>query len=260
MHAVVTGPVASHGTLLLHGAGGTPEANFPFLAELPGRVVAPYYPGTGPTPVASCVDVDSLVALAISAADNAGLASVDVVGYSLGAAVAVRLAVQHPSRVRRLVLATGFAHASPSLRMACATWLTLLRRADDPAQARAAGTFLAWVSSSEQHWQPAEPGQDSGMDTDEVAALIADNIPPGTAALVEVISRLDVRADLAEVRAPTLIVVPTGDRLVHPAHALVLQAGIVGSSRVNVEAGHNLGWESPDQFRALIVDHFAGAA
>ncbi|WP_236792140.1 alpha/beta fold hydrolase [Amycolatopsis sp. GM8] len=252
MHSVVTGPVASHGTLLLHGAGGAPAANFPFQAELPGRVVAPYYPGTGPVPVAPSVDVDSLVANALSAADDAGLATVDVVGYSLGAAVAVRLAARRPDRVRRLVLATGFAQASPSLRMACATWLSLLERAGDVEQARAVGRFLAWVSSSEQHWQRA------GLDPDEVASLIAADIPPGTAALVDLIRRLDVRPDLGQVRAPTVIIVPTGDRLVHPAHAEQLAAGIAGARRVEVRAGHNLGWEAPDEFRTAIAEHLAG--
>jgi pimeloyl-ACP methyl ester carboxylesterase len=36
-----------------------------------------------------------------------GLAQVDVLGYSFGGAVALRLAVQHPERVRRLVLASA---------------------------------------------------------------------------------------------------------------------------------------------------------
>ncbi|HEU0032009.1 MAG TPA: alpha/beta fold hydrolase [Kofleriaceae bacterium] len=35
-----------------------------------------------------------------------GVAQADVVGYSFGAAVALRLAIQHPARVRRLVLAS----------------------------------------------------------------------------------------------------------------------------------------------------------
>ncbi|MFC5947543.1 alpha/beta fold hydrolase [Pseudonocardia lutea] len=260
MHSVTTGPVAGHGTLLLHGAGGAPEANFPFQAELPGRVVAPYYPGTGPAPVASHVDVDSLVALGLEAADDAGLESIDVVGYSLGAAVAVRLAAQRPDRVRRLVLATGFAHASPSLRMACGTWLALLERAGDPEQARAVGRFLAWVSSSEQHWSGAGADGEGVLDPDEVAALIGANIPPGTAALVDLIRTLDVRPDLERVHASTLVVVPTEDRLVHPAHAEELATGIAGAQKLDVHAGHNLGWETPEEFRKAIVKHLADAA
>ncbi|MGB8201081.1 MAG: hypothetical protein WCF33_15535 [Pseudonocardiaceae bacterium] len=50
LDALVRGPNSSTGTLLLYGAGGSPELNFPFLNDLAtagGRVVAPYYPGTG---------------------------------------------------------------------------------------------------------------------------------------------------------------------------------------------------------------------
>jgi pimeloyl-ACP methyl ester carboxylesterase len=39
--------------------------------------------------------------------DQLGYKSVDVAGYSLGAGVAFRLAVQHPDKVRRLVLVSA---------------------------------------------------------------------------------------------------------------------------------------------------------
>jgi pimeloyl-ACP methyl ester carboxylesterase len=39
--------------------------------------------------------------------DNVGLASADVFGYSMGAAVGVRLAIQHPAKVKRVVSASG---------------------------------------------------------------------------------------------------------------------------------------------------------
>jgi pimeloyl-ACP methyl ester carboxylesterase len=39
--------------------------------------------------------------------DRLGYEQVDVTGYSLGAGVAFRLAVQHPDRVRRLVLVSA---------------------------------------------------------------------------------------------------------------------------------------------------------
>ena len=39
--------------------------------------------------------------------DELGYAQVDVLGYSLGGGVAFRLAVQHPEKVRRLVLVSA---------------------------------------------------------------------------------------------------------------------------------------------------------
>lgn len=252
----MTGPADSHGILLLHGAGGSPRANYPFQAELPGRAVAPFYPGTGPAPAAGGpVEIDTLVAAALAAADDAGLATMDVVGYSLGAAVAIRIAARHPHRVRRLLLAAGLAHASPSLRLTLATWLALLERADDPEGAMAHGRFLAWVSSSEQHWDRTDRGHDGATEPEEVAALIAANRPPGTAELVRLLGRLDVRPDLPHVTAPTLVVVAADDRLIHPSHSDALLAGIPGARRAEVRAGHNLAWETPSELQGAILEH-----
>jgi pimeloyl-ACP methyl ester carboxylesterase len=260
IHAVVTGPAAPHGTLLLHGAGGSPEANFPFQAQLPGRTVAPYYPGTGPAPTRAGVALDSLVTDATHAADDAGLTTMDVVGYSLGSAIAVRLAARYPGRVRRLVLVAGLAYASPSLQLTCETWSTLLARGGEPEGALAVGRFLAWVSSSEEHWTRTGGGAPGGPDAEAVAALIAKNIPPGTADLARLLSHLDVRAELAQVAAPTLVIVPTRDRLVHPSHSLALLAGIGGARRIDIPAGHNLAWEAPDRLREAVLVHLTDGA
>lgn len=180
VHALVTGPPDSHGILLLHGTGGSPQTNFPFQAALPGRVVAPFYPGTGPAPAAEGpIELDHLVATALAAVDHAELTTVDVVGYSLGSAIAVGFAARHPHRVRRLVLSAGLAHASPSLRLTLATWLALLVRTGDPDGAMALGRFLAWASSSEEFWDRAG----NSHEPEDVAALIAgSNMANGSTA------------------------------------------------------------------------------
>jgi pimeloyl-ACP methyl ester carboxylesterase len=258
-HSRITGPRSTHGTLLLHGAGGSPEANFPFQAELSGRVVAPYYPGHGPAPICDGdLGLDILVADAMRAADEAGLATMDIVGFSLGSAVAVQLAARHPERVRRLVLAAGIAHASPSLRLACQVWIALLEAVDGTAGSLALGRFVAWASSSEAHWTDGRTA--AGPTPDEIARLIADNVQPGTADAARLICRLDTRPDLLGVAAPTLVVVPTADRLVDPSHAEALLAGIADTVRIDIPAGHNLAWEAPGAFAAAIRGHLDVAA
>ena len=97
--------------LLLHGflgRGGDWDALRPVLA---GRDVrTPDLPGHG-----AAVGLDDAAYTMNGAADRlldgAG-GAVDVVGYSMGARLALHLAVRHPARVRRLILVSG----SPGLR------------------------------------------------------------------------------------------------------------------------------------------------
>jgi pimeloyl-ACP methyl ester carboxylesterase len=79
----------------------------PILAE--GRqVIAVDLHGHGRTTLGerpiSLIDMGNDMAAILR---NLKYEQVDVLGYSLGAGVAFRLAVQHPARVRRLVLASG---------------------------------------------------------------------------------------------------------------------------------------------------------
>jgi pimeloyl-ACP methyl ester carboxylesterase len=99
--------------LLLHGGLGSIEMfepGLPTLAES-RQVIAVDLHGHGRTPLGNREinppDIGDDIALLL---ERLGRQQVDVLGYSFGGAVALRLAIQHPSRVRRLVLvSTGYA-------------------------------------------------------------------------------------------------------------------------------------------------------
>jgi pimeloyl-ACP methyl ester carboxylesterase len=99
--------------LLLHGGLGRIEMFGPVLAMLAQsrQVIGVDLHGHGRTPLGdrsiSLTDMGDDMAQIVK---HLGYEQVDVMGYSLGGAVAMRLAVQHPQRVRRLVLAAvGYA-------------------------------------------------------------------------------------------------------------------------------------------------------
>jgi pimeloyl-ACP methyl ester carboxylesterase len=96
--------------LLLHGGLGSIDMFGPVLAKLAEtrQVIGVDLHGHGRTDLGdrkmSLVDMgDDLAAIL----GKLGYAQVDVMGYSLGSGVAFRLAVQHPTAVRRLVLVSG---------------------------------------------------------------------------------------------------------------------------------------------------------
>lgn len=99
--------------LLLHGGLGSIDMFRPVLPKLAeGReVIAVDLHGHGRTALGERaikpVDMGNDMAVIL---EELGYRQVDVLGYSMGGAVALRLAVQHPERVRRLVLVSaGFA-------------------------------------------------------------------------------------------------------------------------------------------------------
>jgi pimeloyl-ACP methyl ester carboxylesterase len=226
------------GLVLIHGAGGTPELNFPFMEDLAAHaaVVAPRLPG-------GVLDADTLADDVVSAADDAGLATFAVAGYSLGSALAVRLTARHPDRVTGLVLAAGFAHVAPATRSLAAVWRALL---DGPPEPLAA--FLAWACSNSDHLLEADPDAHAAA----VRALAVAGVPEGTAGQVDLVGVIDVRDDLAAIAVPTSVVVPTGDLLIDPSHGHALAAGIAGARTVAVDSGHLVGVDAPAPWRAEI--------
>jgi pimeloyl-ACP methyl ester carboxylesterase len=113
--------IHGHGSplALFHGAMGTIDSCFadllPALAAA-RQVVAVELQGHGHTP-----DLDRPLSYRQMAADAAGLLDAlgigiaDLVGYSLGGAVALELAMQHPGMVRRLVYAGGTSYRRDGL-------------------------------------------------------------------------------------------------------------------------------------------------
>ena len=96
--------------ILLHGGYGTGEMYAPILPLLAGdrRVIAVDLQGHGRTadvdrPLRFETMGDDIAALA----GHLGLAQADLMGYSLGAATALRTAIQHPGLVRRLVIVSA---------------------------------------------------------------------------------------------------------------------------------------------------------
>jgi pimeloyl-ACP methyl ester carboxylesterase len=96
--------------LLLHGGLGSFDMFAPLLPLLAEhrQVIGVDMHGHGRTPLGPrpirLVDMGDDMAVILR---ELGYGEVDALGYSLGAGVALRLAVQHPAAVRRLVLVSG---------------------------------------------------------------------------------------------------------------------------------------------------------
>lgn len=242
--------------VLLHGFTGTGAAWDEHVDALAvsRRIIVPDLPGHGGTAAASPAQAsvehaaDELARLLV--AHDA--APADVVGYSLGARVALRLAVTHPSAVRRLVL------ESPTAGIETAE-ARVERRAADEALARRIERdgIEAFVTEWERH--PIFHTH-SVMPLDRAARVRAMRLTNTTAGLAASLRGAGQGAmeplfdRLALVTARTLVIAGALDGAGRPRAERVAH-GIPGSRLEIVEgAGHTPHDEQPDTFRRLVLD------
>ncbi|MBV8217546.1 MAG: alpha/beta fold hydrolase [Solirubrobacterales bacterium] len=201
--------------VLLHGVGANREVwrhVTPALAE-DRHVIAPDLPGFGEsTPVAEGFDLDAVaVALADSLADCA-CGPFDLLGNSLGGAVAVALAFERPELVRRLVLAApaGFAARPPPIAAAAGA---LAHRAvagrriigGPAARSATARRALLWGAIAEPQRLPAD---------DARMMVRASRGSTRIGAAVAAVLRADLRPQLTRVEAPLGVIWGWRDRIV----------------------------------------------
>ncbi|WP_327682904.1 alpha/beta fold hydrolase [Kitasatospora sp. NBC_00458] len=242
------------GLLLAHGAGGSARDNWgPLLDDLAAHrtVVAPDYPGSGDSPDEPGErSLDELADRLVAAADAEGLAEFDLAGYSLGAAVAVRAVTRHPGRVRSLLLLAGVAGGSRRFRLLADQAVAL---AGQPALL-AVQTLTAGFGRT---WLDALPAEEFAALR---AALAAAPVPAGFRWQFDLAARADVRAELAAVAVPTLVISTTEDGLVAPEQHRALAEGIPGARWAELTAGHLPMVEQLPGLRQLVLDFLTGPA
>jgi 3-oxoadipate enol-lactonase len=180
-------------------------------------------------------------------------APVHVVGASLGAAVALELALARPERVRSLVLVTPFVEAGPRLLAVIDGWCRL---AAEVAPATLARALLPWFFSS-----AFLADERSRERTLRGLAEMSARVPASTLARSAAGLRAwsGTRGDaLPAIAAPTLVVAAGGDLLTADAEAVA--AAIPGARCVVVPgSGHAVALEAPESVNRAILDHLAAA-
>ena len=244
---------AGHPVLLLHGFTGTSDAWDTIGADLVARhrILVPCLPGHGGTsasPEAMSVEATADALAALLATRDA--APAHVVGYSLGARVALRLVVAHPEVVDRLVL------ESPSAGLPTEAERAARRAADEALAARIeADGIERFVDEWERN--PVFAGATS-PDPDRVARvreMRLGNDPAGLAASLRHAGQgaMEPLFDrLPTIAVPTLVIAGELDAIGRPRAERV--AAMIAGARLAVVdgAGHTPHDERPEAFRRLV--------
>jgi 2-succinyl-6-hydroxy-2,4-cyclohexadiene-1-carboxylate synthase len=243
--------------LLLHGFTGSGASWTDHLDAFAGgaRVLAPDLPGHGSnpaTPALAAMTVEATAdALASYLAAEGALPAV-VLGYSMGARIALRMAVAHPEAVERLIL------ASPSAGIPDPRERAARREADEALAERIERDGIADFVTA---WERSPVfATHAALDPELLArqrAIRRASDPAGLAASLRAAGQgamepLDGR--LGDVTAPTLVIGGTLDTVGRP-RAEQVAARIPGARLVLLDGvGHTPHLEAPAAFRRLVLD------
>lgn len=214
--------------LLIHGAGGS-HLDWPAeLRRLPeASTLAPDLPGHGRSKGQGRTSVGAYAADMVALLDALKLDKAIMLGFSMGAAVALMLALHHRARVAGLILIG----AGAQIRVNPA----ILSGLQDDRE-KWLRTLIDWQWAEGAGEQIKRLSLRRLSETDP-AVLLND---------YKAVDGFDVRDRLAQIHMPTLIIGGGADRMIPFAQSEVLHAGITGSKLVKIKGGgHLMALEQP---------------
>jgi 3-oxoadipate enol-lactonase len=193
--------------------------------------------------IRSTFTLDDLVDDAVRLIDELKYERVSWVGLSLGGMIGQGLAIRHPERVVRLVLANAASTYPEEVRQ---SWIERGRTARSEGMPALSDFILRRAFS------PAflASGHDA-VSRVRQAVLAAD--APGYAACCDAIASLDYHQRLKQICCPTLVVCGDRDQAVPVSWAQALADAVAGAELAVIPgAGHLSATECPERFADLL--------
>lgn len=231
--------------VLLHGSGGSAQAHFgtvfPMFASR-RRVIAIDYGRTDAPETPLTVEHLAAKVRAVIRETTPGV-RVDLLGYSLGAAVAVQYAAVNGDDVHSLTLAAGWLRTDAHQRLRNTLWHHLHASGDEG---------LAMFSVLSAYGSPYLAKRTPG----EISTMIERSRPgPDRVRQMRLNADLDVTDAALTVQVPTLIIGGDHDQMAPVKHSRELLGAIPDARLALVRSGHAMFTERPAEI-FQIVDEF----
>lgn len=247
--------------VLIHGLGGA-AFNFTELAPLLARrhrVLVPDLPGHGGTePLPRLESLSDLAAHALAVAEHENMLPAAVLGYSMGGVVALRLAVDRPDAVTRLVLLAPAGIVSATRRARIWVGVVGILR-----PARIAALFRGAIARRPNlrrlvfgYWGAERP---EALSPEAVLGFLegpprhSDVVSAGWALVED-----DPRQDLERVRSPVFLLWGARDRLVPLDDGFEYARRLRAPVRALAGAGHLVVGERPEACAEIVLDFLDG--
>jgi aminoacrylate hydrolase len=177
--------------------------------------------------------------------DALGIEAAHVVGHSTGGAIGQVLALEHPRRLKSLVLSATWAGPDPYFRRLFEVRKAVLLTQGVEAYLRASALSLAppaWISAN-----------DALLDEQHAAALAEAAPVEVTASRIDAIVRHDRRAELGAIGVPTLVIVAQDDMITPRFYSEELARLVPGAQLVVLETGgHGAPGINPGPYNAAV--------
>lgn len=207
-------------------------------------------PGSGESSMpGGAIDLDHTVDDFVDVMASLGHDRFDVVGYSLGAVVALRIAARHPDRVRTVTSVCGWAVTDARMRLTFDVWARLIEI--DPSLFMRYALVDGYTAGALEMLEPM---------VEAAVAAAPSMVQPGSAAHLELDRRVDIAASLASISAPCLVVGGLQDRWVDISHSRHVASLVPGAQSVDVDAGHLLMTEKAGDVASALAAHLEGAS
>jgi aminoacrylate hydrolase len=177
--------------------------------------------------------------------DALGIEAAHLVGHSTGGAIGQVIALEHPHRLRSLVLSATWAGPDPYFQRLFESRKGVLLGQGVEAYIRASALFMAppaWISAND------------ALLSEQHQAALAEAAPiEVTASRIDAILRHDRRARLGEIRAPTLVIVAQDDIITPRFYSDELASRVPGAKLIVLDGGgHGTPGISPAAYNAAV--------
>jgi 3-oxoadipate enol-lactonase len=181
--------------------------------------------------------------------DARGVERVHFCGLSIGGMIGQWLGANAPERIDRLVLCCTSSYVPPA-----EAWH------ERAATVRAAGSTEPIAETVVGNWLTPAYADEHPKEHERLLAMILACDPEGYAGCCEAIAGIDLRADLAKISAPTLVIGARDDpALPIDPHTDTLSAGISRARRAIVPGAHIASVESAGAVNELLLNHLEAA-
>ncbi len=242
-----------HPLLLLHGLGGSQADWDPvFLGDLASvcLVVAFDNRGSGRTglPSDAPFTIEEMALDAVGLMDALGIGRAHVLGHSLGGMIAQSIALDHPDRVDRLVLASTSCGGLQCIQPEKSIAELFTERTGTPEE-----YACRYVSALFPKWWYDEHREYVDRLTRSYLEQMDDR--KETAGQFMAAAAFDSCRRLGEIRSPTLILTGTEDEVVPPRNSWIMPGRMNGAKLVEFPgAGHGFISQEPHKSARVILD------
>jgi len=209
------------------------------------RVLSYELPGHGGAPSPDGVSLASLGAGVLRLLDTSGIDQAAYCGVSLGGMVGMWLAAHAPDRIGSLSLICTSAYLPPAEGWQARASLVLAEGMAPVAEQSIGRWFTpAFIASSPS----------------AVASFRADLLavdPAGYASCCLAIAAMDLRGDLALIKAPTLVISGADDPAIPPGHGAAIAGAIDGARHLIVPGAHLANVTSPAEVASAVLSHLS---